>query len=151
MNTISRRQSAAVVLAAVLSVAIAAHQVVLAAGMMLGLRRVVGGLAAWAGLFGLVLLGIAAIVALFGLPSYFRAGARKGKLALRFFRVLAIQCFLYPLLTLLSGIEYTFQGLSAADIVGGCAGLAVGILSTVLAITVSKRGRPTTTGASAGA
>ncbi len=139
MNALSRRTSAAAVLASVLSLAIAAHQAVLAAGMLLGLRRVTGGLVAWAGLFSLVLLGVAAIVILFGLPAYYRAGARKGKLALRFFRVLAIQCFLYPVFALLSGIEYGFQELSVVDIAGGCAGLAIGILFTVLAVTVSNR------------
>jgi hypothetical protein len=140
MKTISRRQSAASLVSAVLSLAIAAHQVVLVGGMLLGLRRVTGGLAAWAGLFGLVFLGIAAIVLLFGLPAYYRNGARGGKLAFRFFRTFAIQCFLYPVLSLLTGIEYTFPAMTTPDFVLGAAGLAAGALFTILAVLAARRG-----------
>ena len=134
MRTLTLREAVASILASALSFALAAPQLLMIGRMLTDLRKVVRGLVGWMGTFSLVFLAMGALALSIALPAYYWRGSRDGRLGHRMFRVLAIQCFLYPVLHLLSNVEFSFRFASVWDLVIGGAGLVLGGVFTVLAI-----------------
>jgi hypothetical protein len=141
MRDLTSRQAAASILAGVLSFGLAAPQVTKTAQMLLDLRTVVRGVVGWVGWFSIVFLAVGILAFVIAIPSYFWEGSRKGRLKHRLFRVLAIQCFVYPVLHVLFNIEFSIRFASVWDLAIGGAGLVLGVLFTVLAVKTRTPGR----------
>lgn len=133
MDKATLRHAMAAVAASTLSFALAAPQLLMAGTMLIDLRTVVRGFVGWAGTFSLVFLGAGALALSIALPAYYWRGVGRGVLRQRLLRVLAIQCFLYPVLHLLSNIEHSFRYASRWDLAIGGAGLVLGGLFAFLA------------------
>lgn len=117
----------------VLAYALAAVQFLATMNLLLDVIRLMGGLVAFGALMGLVALGIVALSFVIAIPSYYATGARRRALLPRVLAVTGIQGFLFTVLHLGRYLVSRARAPGVVDCLVGGAGLAVGIVCSVLA------------------
>jgi hypothetical protein len=119
--------------AVVLAYTLAAVQFLATMNLLIDVIHLMGGLVAFGALMGLVALGIVALSFVIAIPSYYATGARRRAFLPRVLAVTGMQGFLFAALHLFRYLASRARAPRALDFLIGGAGLAAGIVCSVLA------------------